>query len=190
MRKTVLVLAPVAVAMLVVGGVAWAATLKCPNYYPDHVVCHGTNKADTMHGTQRFNAMHGRGGADTMYLYDNSRRGESARGGAGSDKLYGGKGRDTLWGGGYSRDGVVNDQADDYLYGGRGDDYLFGGIALGGVDRIYGERGNDGAQTNRWSGVSAVLTKEIVDCGAGTDEVWFDEGVDVVKANCEIKHPR
>jgi len=33
------------------------------------------------------------------------------------------------------------------------------------------------------------VTKEIVDCGAGDhDIVRFDQGVDVVKANCEVWH--
>jgi hypothetical protein len=42
----------------------------------------------------------------------------------------------------------------------------------------------------RWGRWGDPVTKEIVDCGAGTaDEVWFDEGVDDVMDNCEIKHP-
>jgi hypothetical protein len=76
--------------------------------------------------------------------------------------------------------------ADDYVHGGMGDDEMWGHQATGGVDRFYGEDGND------WIVVSQgerPAVKAIVDCGPGFDEVRFDEGVDVVRDNCETKNP-
>jgi Ca2+-binding RTX toxin-like protein len=229
MRKTILVVASVALAMLVAGGVAWAATIQCPNgnIFGHWRQCWGTPKADTMHGTRLKDEMHGNRGADTMYgraendilygdqgadamyghgggnslwagsgpdkLYGGPAR-DFQLGNRGSDKLFGGAGDDELWGAHY-----INgpDYSDDYIHGGRGMDEIRASlenpnlpkdVIHRGVDRIYGERGDDTINVagNAEVGDSA---KEIVDCGPGTDEVWFDEGVDVVKDNCEIKHP-
>jgi Ca2+-binding RTX toxin-like protein len=179
MRKTMLVEASLSIAMLVAGGVAWAATIRCPNWLPNAKTCYGTEKADTMYGTQQDDFMFGRGGPDKLYFFRNGGDGvyEGGQGGPGSDKLFGGKGKDNLWGGGWSNAGVLNDRADDYLHGGR---------AQGGVDRLFGEDGDDWIYAAYGDG---RITKEIIDCGPGTsDEVDFDEGVDVVK-NCEIKRP-
>jgi hypothetical protein len=55
--------------------------------------------------------------------------------------------------------------------------------------RFYGEDGDDLITAHQGSsGGDVPVSKAIVDCGPGTDEVYFDEGVDVIK-NCEIKHP-
>ena len=77
------------------------------------------------------------------------------------------------------------------MFGGEGDDQLVGGFAQGGVDEVYGGDGNDylsGAQRGADRGYE--VTKEILDCGPGQDQVQFDEGLDVVKANCEERFPR
>ena len=183
--------------MLAAGGVAWAATIQCPNGPITDLAryCFGTKQADTMHGTShtKRDRMWGEGGGDTMYGYGTV---DHLEGGTGSDKLYGGFETDSLRGSGCSGGAgcAYSDSSDDYLHGGRGGDEILGGYAQGGFDRIYGERGNDDISASQrlsfaqgWSGFD--LTKEIIDCGPGSrDEVWFDQGVDVEKANCEIKH--
>jgi hypothetical protein len=64
MRTTILVVAAVAVAMVVLGGVAWAATIRCPNATTPlgNPFCEGTNEPDTMHGTAQGDRMYGKAG--------------------------------------------------------------------------------------------------------------------------------
>jgi Ca2+-binding RTX toxin-like protein len=210
MRKTILVLTSVALAMLVAGGVAWAATVQCPL---DRFICQGTNKADTMFGNNKSNVIYGRNGGDTMYGRGNA---DGLRGGprsdklygdrgvdrlfgnGGSDKLYGGIGNDEMWSAGY---GNGRDLSDDYIRGGAGNDVLFAthdrysnnyavltNYLQRGVDRVYGDDGWD----DIWVVGNAAVgdsAKEIVDCGPGIDKVIFDEGVDIVNDTCEEKEP-
>ena len=73
-------------ALVVASGVAWAATISCPNRSGN--LCVGTDNRDTMTGRDgRTDEMRARGGADIL----------RARGG--KDILSGGKGRDVLKGG-------------------------------------------------------------------------------------------
>ena len=93
----------------------------------------------------------------------------------GNDELIGYPGPDTLLGFGGS----------DYLRGGRGDDL---------IDATE-ERDNPGRDTVRGSRdqdfIDAVdCLQDTIFCGRGEDEVFFDEGLDVVADNCEIQHPR
>jgi serralysin len=202
MRKTILVVASVALAMMVAGGVAWAANIQCPNgkttSWGTHL-CWGTPKADTMIGTSKEDNLIGKEGNDTIY-------GRSAHdglfGNAGSDTLYGQRGSDHVTGqvgpdklyGGLRSDYMFGG-TDDYVHGGADGDSLYGNAALGGVAHLYGEDGDDRIhvsqrQTQLLNGKPVPPeSKEIVDCGPGTDTVLFDEGVDVVNANCEIKQP-
>jgi Ca2+-binding RTX toxin-like protein len=209
MRNTIWVLASVALAMLVASGVAWAANIQCPTGGTTRLgfhKCWGTAEADTMIGTPKLDYIYGKKGADKIY---GRARTDGLFGGRGPDKLYGGgdakldalwgnEGPDQLYGGrgsdrlhpngvhwDYSR---LADTSDDQVHGGKGDDIFTGYRASSGVDRLYGEDGNDDffVEQRRWGD---PVTKEIVDCGAGTaDEVWFDEGVDDVMDNCEINH--
>jgi Ca2+-binding RTX toxin-like protein len=205
MRKTILVLASVALAMVVLGGVAWAATIHCnPNI---DSACTGTKKADTIYGNYKYNLIYGKPGGDTVYgrgsgdslfvgpgpdkLYG-QRGPDFLLGSQGSDKLYGGDGDDELWGSQYVGG---NDYSDDYLHGGRGNDSLQSthdrpnnNYIQRGVDKYYGDSGNDiiDVSHNAKAGDSA---KDVVGCGPGTDEVTFDQGVDVVNDTCEIKNP-
>jgi Ca2+-binding RTX toxin-like protein len=195
--KTILTLASVTLAVLLAGGVARAATIQCPNGPITEIAryCYGTNQPDTMHGTSgsKRDRMWGEGGGDTMYGYGTVDR---LVGGRGSDKLYGGSETDSLRGSECAGAAgcTYSDSSNDYVHGGKGGDEILGGYAQGGVDRIYGEGGNDdiSASQKSWlhNGRSGfVVTKEIIDCGPGSrDEVWFDRGVDVVKENCEKKH--
>jgi Ca2+-binding RTX toxin-like protein len=215
MRKTFLVVASVALAMVVLGGVAWAANIKCPNAgferHPTTIgevkiaLCNGTEKADTMRGTKKYaDRMSGKSGADTMF---GRGKFDSLSGGPGPDKIYGGQGFDHLFAGAgvdrlYGReeedhifsgntegseDGRQIDLTDDYYYGGDGDD-AFGVGGVNGVDRVNGGTGDDHIFV---AGNAATGAKEIVECGPGTEDfVRFDEGVDVVNDTCEIKDPR
>lgn len=83
-RMLVLSVGTAMAALVVASGVAWAASISCPNRAGD--LCVGTNKKDTMIGRDRADEMRGRGGADIL----------KARGG--KDTLAGGKGGDTLIG--------------------------------------------------------------------------------------------
>ena len=104
-----------------------------------------------------------------------------------TDYVYGGPGNDRdsntvegLWGG--------VDAAGDHVYGGAGNDYLKGGgYREKGVDRLFGGKGADvvGA-SQRMSPVPVGISREVIDCGPGTDTVYFDEGLDSV-TNCEVR---
>ena len=132
MRRTVVLMASMALTVLLASGVALALnTIRC-----DGGKCNGTPKADKMMGTggrdiiyglKGDDALFGRPGRDDLYGFEG---GDIAYGGAGSDKLFGGDGRDDL-----------NGEADsDSLNGGDSWDYLDGG---GGNDSVFG--GRDGA---------------------------------------------
>ena len=57
-----------------------------------------------------------------------------------------------------------------------------------GVDRLYGEGGNDTIEASQRNEPFSPVTKEAIDCGPGaSDEVVYDKGLDVV-TNCEIQH--
>ena len=74
--------------------------------------------------------------------------------------------------------------SEDLIYAGGGDDRVQGGP---GRDRVFGDSGDDlvrgGTHTQADDGVPDIL-----DCGDGTDTVYFTPGVDVV-SNCEIRNP-
>ena len=182
-------------ALVLAARVAWAATVQCQENDPaDPVeVCLGTPNADTITGTSEVDYIRALAGSDL------------ARGMGGADAVQGGKGKDTVKGlggsdqfifGGESgpefEDGPFTDASDDYAYGGDGADSMYGGYGLGGVDRVFGEDGNDYIQTNQRgyrASLDVILTKEIVNCGAGQDTVQFDEDVDEVAPNCEDQIP-
>ena len=84
-RQALFALELMVAALVVVSGVAWAATISCPNKAGS--VCVGTNNKDTMIGRNRADDMRAKDGADIL----------KARGG--KDTLSGGSGRDDLRGG-------------------------------------------------------------------------------------------
>ena len=195
-NRAIGLLTTMAVVLVVGSGVALAATtIHCPNDTSSGspvtgLFCNGTSLADTMVGSELRDYMFGKGANDTMHGYGAD---DNLQGDKGSDHLYGDAGSDSfLWGGTF--DGAANtfpDNSDDYVHGGSGADTITGGYAQGGVDRLYGEGGNDtiGAAQRQTKPKLFEETKEIIDCGAGaSDEVYFDKGLDVVK-NCEISHP-
>jgi Ca2+-binding RTX toxin-like protein len=160
----------------------------------------GSLGSDRLYGGRERDILRGGEGADKLYGGPSQ---DSGEGDAGVDRLFGGPGFDTLEGGWQDR--WLGDVSDDYIHGGSEADRLFAGsrddfgderepripyldIVQLGVDRFYGEKGDDfiyvAANLNR----EGPYSKDIVDCGPGTDEVWFDPAVDVIK-NCEVKYP-
>ena len=194
------------VAALILGfpaGGAFAARDECVPGRP----CIGSGTDDHLKGTRgedRILARGGRdfvdarGGSDTVFGGGGADGDEFVAGGLfgdspkmsanstrdGNDMLYGGDGRDLLYGFGGS----------DLLVGGGGEDYI-----LAGEFRMSMSR--PGVATSKNPGVDIVSAgsgedhieaidrrRDIIDCGSGTDAVWFDVGLDVVSSNCERRN--
>ncbi len=109
MRKTILLLAVMASALVVASGVAWAATIECPNRSGN--LCVGTKKADTMTGTDSADDMTGRKGKDRMFAL------------GGNDTISGGPSRDVVRGG-LGNDKISGDTGSDRLFGDEGSDTI------------------------------------------------------------------
>ena len=105
------------------------------------------------------------------------------RGGPGNDKMVGGGGKDKMYGGA-GRDRVKGKRAADLIEGGDGNDIVKG---ESGRDFVRGGPGDDvvrGASHSRpGDGV-----RDVLDCGTGTDTVYFVRGEDSVR-NCEVFNP-
>jgi hypothetical protein len=97
---------------------------------------------------------------------------EGVVGGSGNDRLTG-NGAANLFAGGPGADVLQGAGGRDVLLGGAGRDQISGG---GGVDIISGEAGYDSIQ-------SRDRTPDVVDCGAGVDDVTAD--VIDATAHCE-----
>jgi Ca2+-binding RTX toxin-like protein len=114
-------------------------------------------------GTSGDDRIVGSARMNTIYAEDGNDR---VLGRAGDDALKGGDGRDEV----YGQDGndrVKGGAGMDEVHGGPGDDLVRGGTP---------ERPNDGV-------------RDILDCGDGTDTVYFVEGQDRVGDDCEIRNP-
>lgn len=115
MRRMILSLTTMGVAILLAGGLALAADVPCGGGY-----CEGTTGDDMMTGSASEDEMYGIGGNDTMYGKDgaDSMWGDWHQvietGEPGSDTMYGGSGPDRLQG----------DERTDTLNGGRGNDRI------------------------------------------------------------------
>ena len=169
--------------------------------------CFGSGTDDHLRGTSETNEIlarggrdlvDARGGSDTVLggpgadgdeflpggLFGDSPKMSANSSRDGNDMLYGGDGRNSLYGFGGS----------DLLVGGGGVDYILAGEFGIGV-------GRPGVATSRNPGVDIVSAgasgdhieaidrrRDIIDCGSGTDAVWFDVGLDVVSPNCERKN--
>jgi Ca2+-binding RTX toxin-like protein len=118
-RRTILLLATTALAVLLSSGVALALnTINCK----DSGRCVGTDRADLMKGTSGFNEMYGRDNDDTLKAFGRS---DALIGQEGDDRLLAGRGG-------------------DFVLGGRGDDTLRGEE---GLDFYIFERSNWGEDT-------------------------------------------
>ncbi len=101
-RTTIVALAVVAMALLLVGGVVLAKSISCTA----GVTCNGTKKADSITGSIGADTINGRRGNDTI------------EGGIGNDTINGGSGNDTIT----DFDPGVPDV--DTITGGSGDDII------------------------------------------------------------------
>ncbi len=208
MRKSVLLLASMALALVLVSGVAWAVTKDCTPA-PDY--CIGTADPDTLKGSAERDRIYGLEGGDDLFGNggDDFVRGEEGDdtliGGVGVDnldgqqgrnKIYGGKGGDDLnadWAG---PNRILGGEGDDDLYGngkldgGPGSDYIEGSHAHGRSERILiGGPGTDRILSNKFADDTIYAEdgeRDVISCGGGEDTVYFDKGIDSVNPlNCE-----
>jgi Ca2+-binding RTX toxin-like protein len=174
MRRTMLLVATMALTLLVASGVALAVTtIGGPG--PDHL--RGTNGDDILIG---------KGGNDILNSL------------AGNDELLGGRGKDVVVGGTSCCEESDFSGGNKNLLGGPGNDAVVGGK---GSDNVLGEEGNDLVSdgpnrefsTDKLSAgggndVVGVFNdpafKDIVSCGGGLDRVFADKK-DLVASDCE-----
>jgi RTX calcium-binding nonapeptide repeat (4 copies) len=127
-----------AIVLVVASGVAWAATISCPNR--DGNLCVGTDRKDTMTGRdRRADDMRGKGSGDEM---KGRGGGDTVLGEKGPDTLSGGPGMDTL-GGGLGKDTLGGAEGPDALKGGSADDTYNFGINGWGKDTITDTTNSD-----------------------------------------------
>jgi Ca2+-binding RTX toxin-like protein len=192
MRRTIVLLATMALTLLVASGVALAVTKI------------GTDGPDYLRGTNGDDNLIGKGGNDILNSL------------AGDDDLLGGRGKDLVVGGKACCDESDFSGGDKNLLGGPGNDAVAGGL---GSDNVVGGQGNDlvdgytgsdklvggpgtdlitdgerrggatdtliGGDGNDFLGpVNKPAGKDILTCGDGFDRVWVDRK-DVVAPDCE-----
>ena len=154
MRRTVLLMASMALTLLLASGVALAINeIRC-----DGGKCNGTPRNDKMLGSLRRDIMYGfkgddrlfgRAARDDLYGFDGS---DAIYGQAGNDKVSGSDGRDSL-DGSRGSDSLNGGNNPDYLDGGAGDDEMYGGsdesndtfvvVDGDGTDLLNGGKGDD-----------------------------------------------
>jgi hypothetical protein len=149
MRKTILLVASIALAVLLASGVALAVVTD-PIYCAAATSCQGTGGADVIIGTPSRDVILPYDGDDTVYA---GGRNDEVRHSFGNDMIKGGPG-------------------DDTLRGGRGDDVIYGGADKDLIDCAYLKtRKRDTADTAHYTlGVDTV-----VDC---KDRIEPDETAD------------
>ena len=193
MKRVVLLLAAMGVALALGSGVALAAVEIGTD---GHDVMKGTEDEDVIHGGGSWDVISGMGDDDVLYGDEGS---DSIHGGSfdldeifdgrrmvpdGEDKIFGGDGSDCVWGG----------SEDDVLYGGAGSDfvgtYCLDFVMDTGNDTMYAGSGNDHVMAVEAPERYAKLQeRDVVFCGAGKDTVYYQKGVDRV-FDCEKKNSR
>jgi Ca2+-binding RTX toxin-like protein len=188
MKRILLVLAAMALALLLASGVALAVTKI------------GTNGPDTLKGTNGADNLLGKGGNDVLFslagrdtllgeegkdwvLGGNDQRplgGEkNLLGGPGNDGVLGGEDSDNLTGNS-GNDFADGDFGPDKILGGEGNDYLVDGPRRGRArDTLIGGDGNDVIDP-----FNKPTKRDVVTCGGGFDRVLADRA-DVVAPDCE-----
>ena len=171
MRRSMLLLATMALTLLVASGLALAVTKI------------GTDGRNFLKGTDKADNLIGQGETDLIF------------GLAGDDHLLGGSGKDIVQGntferslgghknlaGGDGNDVVFGGKGSDKVMGQEGNDFLSDGEFENAVkDDLSGGTGNDVLDVINKTGV----TKDVVACGSGFDRVIADSK-DVVAPDCE-----
>ena len=189
MRRAVLLFTVIGAMLLLVSGIALAATFACT---AGAQYCDGTNEADMITGTEGRDYIRAGSGNDQVYAQGDN---DYLRGSFGSDVLIGDAGNEL--GGPNPRDGddrIFGSSGRDHLIGFGRSDYLSGGS---GDDTINAEENNPPKGTDTVFGgrdddvifaVDGVIDR--INCGDDFDEVEYDTGIDVVNANCEDRFPR
>ena len=180
MRRTMLLLATMALTLLVASGVALAVTKI------------GTDGPDTLRGTNGADNLVGRGGNDRLFSLAGD---DTLLGGPGKDVVFGGRivgsccddnnfsGGDKNLDGGPGNDEVDGGKGSDNILGGRGNDWVFEGAEpdVAKIDNLSAGAGNDGVWVLNWSPVG----KDLLSCGSGFDRVLADR-TDVIAPDCEM----
>jgi Ca2+-binding RTX toxin-like protein len=105
-------------------------------------------------------------------------KGKTMNGSGGADRLTGTAFADVLNGRG-GNDTLNGGKGNDRLDGGAGNDTVIGGP---GLDRLFGGVANDIVRAQD-------KQRDVIDCGAGRDQVYADRG-DKVAKNCEVVRRR
>jgi Ca2+-binding RTX toxin-like protein len=200
MRKAI-VLLTVMGALLVGGGVAFAAVISCPTGPGGD--CRGTKLADKITGTIGVDQIYAAGGDDSVLAqggadYMQGGNGvDTLDGGDGNDKSGGGPGNDIFYGGA-GNDRVSGGGGEDEIHGGPGDDIDLDGDAT--TDTIYGEdgndfeldgdRGNDELHGGPGDDGSAPTIDNLRNRGlrgeGGENQVWGEDGADTIDAQTAV----
>lgn len=131
-----------ALALVVGGGVALAATIQCGGGD-----CFGTDRADTIFGTNRHDAIFAKKGGDVV---TGKKGADNLNGQDGNDRVLGGPGKDWVKGGRHD-DTVKGGKGHDRITGGSGDNIIRAADGMKDLiicgarswNRIYFDRGLD-----------------------------------------------
>ena len=189
MRRLVLVLATMALALVLASGVALALKEI------------GTDGPDTLRGTNNADNLLGKGGQDDIFGLGGR---DNLLGGPGKDWLLGGNERRAQGGdknllGGPANDAVLGGKSSDNMVGGPGNDLLDG---FRGSDRAVGDTGGDvlvdgplretskdtllgGPGNDLFGNDNSPAFKDVVRCDGGFDRVFADRK-DLLADDCEV----
>jgi Ca2+-binding RTX toxin-like protein len=166
MRRTIVLLATMALTLLVASGVALAVTRI------------GTDGPDTLRGTNGDDNLLGKGANDILLALGGN---DTLLGGSGKDVVNGGNLAEPFGGnknlvGGEGNDAVQGGLGSDNVLGGEGNDFMVGGEfdTPAAKDTLSAGEGNE---------VIDVFN-DVVVCGSGFDRVLADRA-DVVAPDCE-----
>jgi Ca2+-binding RTX toxin-like protein len=167
MRKSIVVLASIALAVLLAGGLALAApkggsattTIYCSETASSS--CQGTSGPDTIYGTAYSDVIIPYGGDDSVYAGDGN---DEVRHSFGKDHIDGGLGADTLRGG-FGNDMIYGNKPAQILTRDQSDDVGDGTRDL--IDCAYlASRGNSGPD----EGYGGDPADVVVDCSNWDDQ--------------------
>jgi Ca2+-binding RTX toxin-like protein len=169
MRRTILMVATVALMVLVASGVALAVNKI------------GADGPDTLRGTNGDDNLIGKGGNDDLYALNGR---DTLLGGPGKDvvvdKPRGWTGGDKNLQGGPGNDIVVGGRGSDNVLGDEGNDLLIDGpLGEFSLDKVAVGDGTDVLLVD-----NAPAAKDIATCGGGFDRILADRK-DLVAPDCE-----
>ena len=121
MKRVMILLAMIALAIVVGGGVALAATIRC-----DGGRCSGTDRPDSIFGTDKRDAIFAKDGGDFV---SGRGRADNLNGEDGDDEVLGGWGDDWVKGGRHD-DTVEGNLGNDRITGGSGDNVIRAGDGM------------------------------------------------------------